>query len=130
VKNIESGLGRADPRGRLTLQQIAVLSLLSAISCLLAACAALTGPSTAATCPFGSASCSQATEISLFFVTNRASNEDRQSQIDFGLDRSYSLSFGQLVINVPPTSARAVGSIDSGFRVTGGKVFDGRTNFV
>jgi esterase/lipase superfamily enzyme len=130
VKNDKIGLRCAELRARLNLEGVAVLSLLSVIPFFLAGCATLTGASTANRCPPGAASCTQATEVSLFFATNRASIEDKQSQIDFSLDRSYSLTFGQLVISVPPTSARAVGSIDADFRVTGARVFDDRANFV
>jgi esterase/lipase superfamily enzyme len=66
----------------------------------------------------------------LFFATNRASNGDKPSQIDFGLDRAYSLTFGQLVIDVPAISNRAFGSIDSDFRVAGARVFYDRTSFL
>lgn len=87
-------------------------------------------PTAVATCPTGSASCTLGTQVALFFATNRALAADKQGQIEFGFDRSHSLTFGRLVVEVPPTSARLVGSIEPGFRVAEIKVLDGRADFI
>jgi esterase/lipase superfamily enzyme len=129
VNNLKIGVRQADSPRRLIVEYVARIATLVGIF-FLAACATPKAPSLAGACPPGSASCNDATRISLFFATNRALIQSEQGQTDFGLDRSYSLTFGRLFVDVPPTSVRSVGSIDSDFRIAGTEVFSGESDFI
>jgi esterase/lipase superfamily enzyme len=129
VNNLKIGVRQADSPRRLIVEHVARIATLVGIF-FLAACATPKAPSLAGACPPGSSSCNDATRISLFFATNRALIQSEQGQTDFGLDRSYSLTFGRLFVDVPPTSVRSVGSIESDFRIAGTEVFSGESDFI
>ena len=129
VNNLKMGGGQADSVRRLVVVCVGRLVTLVGIF-FLAACATLKAPSIAGACASRSATCSDAARISLFFATNRALIQSGQRQVDFGVDRSYSLTFGRLLVDVPPTSVRSVGSIDSDFLIVETEVFRGETDFI